>query len=53
MEYLNVESHFNERINHLKAKSCLSISDRDLVTVTVLKLGYTLLAGVSILFAHS
>lgn len=38
MEYLNVEPHFNERrdlINHLKATSNSSISDHDLITLTL------------------
>lgn len=38
MEYLNVESHFNEwreLINHLKASSNLSINDHELVTLTL------------------
>lgn len=32
---LNLILMSEERINHLKAKSCLSISDHDLVTVTL------------------
>lgn len=55
MEYLNVESHFNEwreLINHLKATSNLSINDHDLIALICFKISIYIIIGAYSLFAQ-